>query len=662
MKNIEKKTIETIRFLSVDAIEKAKSGHPGLPMGTASMAFTLWSKFLKGSGMDPKWPDRDRFILSAGHGSMLLYSLLHLFEYDVLMEDLKSFRTLNSKTPGHPEYGHTPGVETTTGPLGQGIGNAVGMAIAEKRLAKEFNKPEYNIVDHYTYVIAGDGDLMEGVASEAASLAGHLKLGKLITLYDDNNITIDGTTEISFTEDVKKRFESYGWEVFEVENSNDVDEIEKVIKKARENLEKPSLIKVPTTIGYGSPNKEGKSAAHGAPLGEGEIKLTKERSNWDHPDFYVAKEVRDYIKEIVERREAIKADWEETFDDYCEDYPEKARQWKRWFSKEIPDSLLMDEELWDFVDKPKATRKEGGKVINIVSKHLENLIGGSADLNASTKTTLKQKDDFQWNTPHGNNINFGVREHGMGAVLNGMSLHGGLRVFGSTFLVFSDYMKPSIRLAALMKQPVIYVFTHDSIALGEDGPTHQPIEQLTSLRSIPNLTLFRPADSKETVIAWMEALKNTNGPSAICLTRQSVPLLEGVNKGAHSGGYILRKEDGDKPDIILMGSGSEVSLLTKAHEKLKEEGINSRVVSMISLEEFDLQPKVYKESVLPKEVKKRISVEAASTYGWHKYVGDQGRVIGIDEFGASAPGEILMEKYGFTVDNIVKNAKEILDK
>ncbi len=661
MKNIDKKVIDTIRFLSVDAVEKANSGHPGLPMGAAPMAYTLWSRFLKKNGKDPNWKDRDRFVLSAGHGSMLLYSLLHLFGYDLSIEDIKEFRQWGSKTPGHPEYGHTPGVETTTGPLGQGFANGVGMAIAEKRLAAEFNVDKYNIVDHNTYVLVGDGDLMEGISSEAASLAGHQKLGKLIVLYDDNNITIDGGTEVAFTEDVGKRFESYGWQVIRVQDGNNIDDIESALKSAKENTDQPSLIPISTVIGYGSPNKAGTSGVHGAPLGSEELILAKKELNWNTDnDFHVPEDVKEHMKEAIKKGEEAQRDWDKMFKDYSDEYPEKAKAWKLWHSKEINKELERDPGLWNFDKKSIATRAAGGHILNIITKYVPNIIGGSADLNASTKTYLKDKGDFSYENPQGNNIAFGVREHAMAGILNGIALHGGFHTFGSTFFVFSDYMKPSIRLSALMKIPVIYVFTHDSIAVGEDGPTHQPIEHLMALRVIPNITLFRPADAKETAIAWLEALKNTDGPSALVLTRQNIPILEGVHKGAHGGGYILIKEEGEAPAAILIGTGSEVSLLVKAHEELKKEGIDTRVVSIPSMELFNRQSKEYKEEVLPTKIRKRISIEAGSTIGWKKYVGDEGIAIGIDDFGASAPGDTLMEKLGFTVENVIKNVKEIL--
>ena len=661
MEKVELKAVNTIRNLSVDAVEKANSGHPGMPMGAAPMAYTLWSRFLKGSAEKPNWFDRDRFVLSAGHGSMLLYSLLHLFGYDLSMEEIKNFRQLGSKTPGHPEYGHTVGVETTTGPLGQGISTAVGMALAEKRLAAEFNTDDFNIVDHFTYVIVGDGDMMEGISSEAASLAGHLQLGKLIVLYDDNQITIEGSTDLAFTENVSKRFEAYGWEVITVKDGNSITEIEKAIKKAKYNTNKPALIKVSTTIGYGSPNKAGKSSSHGSPLGKEEVILTKKNLIWDsYPDFYVPDDVRDLLAKTIYEKEEQRVQWEQKFNEYKKKYPDKAEKWELWHSNTISDEFINDKELFSVKEESIATRGSSGKIMNIIAKYLPNFMGGSADLGPSTKTYLKEKGDFSAENPEGNNINFGVREHAMGAILNGMSLHGGLRVFGSTFLVFSNYMLPAIRLSALMSQPVVYVFTHDSIGVGEDGPTHQPIEHLVSLRSIPNINIFRPADANETIAAWIEALNQNDRPSALILSRQNLPVLKEVNKDAHKGGYILIKEDKELPDVILIGTGSEVSLLVEAHNKLKEDGIDTRVVSLLSWEIFDKQSDKYKNEVLPSQVTKRLSCEAGSTLGWIKYVGCQGKAIGIDTFGASAPGDVLMKKYGFSVENIVKEVKNLI--
>lgn len=660
MNKIELRAVNTIRTLSVDAIEKANSGHPGMPMGAAPMAYTLWSKFLKGSGKNPNWPDRDRFVLSAGHGSMLLYSLLHMFGYDVSIEDIKNFRQLGSKTPGHPEYGHTPGVETTTGPLGQGISTAVGMALAEKKLAAEFNTGDFNIVDHFTYTIVGDGDLMEGISSEAASLAGHLQLGKLIALYDDNQITIEGSTDITFTEDVGKRFEAYGWEVISVEDGNSIEDIEKAIMKAKENTNKPTLIKISTVIGYGSPNKAGKSSVHGSPLGKEEIVLAKKELEWDsNPDFHVPDDVRSLLDKIIDEKDQERLAWEQKLEKYRSKYPDMAKKWDLWHSNELPEELLKDETIFNLGVDSIATRKSSGKIMNIIANHLPNFIGGSADLSPSTITYLNDKGDFSVENLKGNNINFGIREHAMGAILNGMALHGGMRVFGSTFLVFSNYMLPSVRLSALMNLPVVYVFTHDSIGVGEDGPTHQPIEHVVSLRSMPNINVFRPADANETAVAWIEALTESHKPSALILSRQNLPTLKEVNEDAHKGGYILIKEEKETPDAILIGTGSEVSLLVEAHHKLKEDGIDTRVVSLLSWELYEQQSDEYKNNVLPPNVTKRLSCEAGSTLGWAKYTGIQGKAIGIDTFGASAPGNVVMKEFGFSVDNVIREVKNL---
>lgn len=661
MNALDRKTIETIRFLAADGVQKANSGHPGLPMGTATMAFALWKEFLRGSATDPTWADRDRFVLSAGHGSMLLYALLHLFGYEVSLDDLKQFRQMGSITPGHPEYGMTPGVETTTGPLGQGVSNAVGFAIAERHLAAKFNKVGHDIVDHFTYVIAGDGDLMEGVASEACSLAGHLKLGRLIVLYDDNNITIDGGTDKSFTEDVGKRFSAYGWEVLSVDDGNDYESVVDAIQRARLNTTQPTLIKVKTIIGYGSPNKAGTSGVHGSPLGDDELRLTKERFGWD-PDrmFYVPEEVRDHMNQLIDKREIDRFMWEEKLETYFESFPEMQAAWEVWHEYELPEELLNAQGVWKQFSVDEASRASGGRFLNLLNEKVPNLIGGSADLNASTKTFLKGGGVFDWDTPGGKNIYFGVREHAMAAILNGIGLHGGLRPFGSTFLVFSDYMKPSIRLSALMKNPVLYVFTHDSIGVGEDGPTHQPIEHLMMLRSIPGLRLFRPGDSKETAVAWIEAMKYMDGPSAIILTRQKLKCLEGVHKGAHYGGYILHKESGDHPELIMLATGSEVNPTLEAAKRLEKDGVAVRVVSMLSWELFEDQPDLYKEDVLPPQVEKRIAVEAGIKLGWERYVGPRGKIIAMESFGECAPGDEVMDHFGFTADKIEQQARELL--
>lgn len=661
MKAVTDLAVNTIRFLAVDAIEAANSGHPGLPMGGAPIAYTLWSQFLKHSPQHPDWPDRDRFVLSAGHGSMLLYALLYLFDYGLTLEDLQNFRQWGSKTPGHPEYGHTVGVETTTGPLGQGFANAVGMAIAERRLAAEFNRPGHTVVDHYTYVYSGDGCMMEGVTSEAASLAGHLKLGKLICLYDDNHITIDGDTALTFTEDVGKRFEAYGWQVQRVEDANDLQALAGAITCAREDQGRPSLIMVRTEIGYGSPNKQGSAEAHGSPLGGEESELTKERLNWPlQPAFHVPKEVAEHFRSLRQGLAPVKENWDQQTAAYRGRFPGDAERWDAWHSKEIPAGL--EEKLSLRFDKPTATRAASGQIMQVLAEYLPNLVGGSADLNASTKTYLKGLGDFQHDNTAGSNIFFGIREHAMAAVLNGIAAHGGLRPFGSTFLVFCDYMKPSIRLSALMGLPVIYVFTHDSLAVGEDGPTHQPVEHLANLRSIPNLHVLRPADGREAATAWLQAVKRPDGPTAIILTRQNVPQLQGTGDAAAKGCYILSPEDGASPDIIMLASGSEVSLVLEAKEILKKKNIDVRVVSMMSWELFMAQSEQYREQILPEKIKKRLSVEAALPMGWEKFTGPEGISLGVNHFGASAPGEILMEKYGLNVNQVVNAALKLLGR
>jgi transketolase len=655
MNTLDRKTIETIRFLSVDAINAANSGHPGLPMGTATMAFALWKEFLKGSSKNAQWMDRDRFVLSAGHGSMLLYSLLNLFGYDLSLEDIKQFRQMGSKTPGHPEFGMTEGVEMTTGPLGQGISTAVGMAIAERRMAAQFD-----LIDHYTYVLAGDGDLMEGISSEASSLAGHLGLGKMIVMYDSNKITIDGSTDITFTEDVAMRYRAYGWQVLEVADGNDYEAIVKAIEEARKVTDQPSMIVVQTVIGFGSPKVAGKSAAHGSPLGEDEAKVTKAQFGWD-PDqkFVVPQEVTEHMVGIKLEKEKALDEWTIRFDKQYKEDSAFATMWDQWMNFEVPEEILEDEQLWNDMSVKDATRSFGGKMVNRIAECVPNIVGGSADLNGSTKTYMKNFSDFTKENPGGNNLFFGVREHAMAAIMNGISLHGGFRVFGATFLSFADYMKPSIRLAALMKQPVIYIFTHDSIGVGEDGPTHQPIEQVLMLRSIPDLKVFRPADGKETAIAMVEALKY-NGPSALILTRQKLPGLEGVGKAAHYGGYVLSAEQGDDPKAIIMATGSEVQLALEAQKQLWDDGVDTRVVSMMSWTHFDQQNPDYRKQVLPPAVRKRISIEALTTMGWHKYVGFDGLAIGLDRFGESAPAEELFDAFGFTAEKVVAQIKEYM--
>ncbi len=659
MKSLDNMAVNTLRLLAVDAIETAKSGHPGLPMGGAALAYTLWSRYLKHAPAAPDWPDRDRFVLSAGHGSMLLYALLHLFGYDLSLDEIKNFRQWGSKTPGHPEYRVTPGVEVTTGPLGQGFAAAVGMAIAERRLAAEFNKPGFKIVDHYTYVYAGDGCMMEGITSEAASLAGHLKLNKLICLYDDNKITIDGSTDITFTEDVGKRFEAYGWQVAQVEDGNNVDEIAAAIKQARKG-ERPVLIMIRTEIGYGSPHKQGKPESHGAPLGAEEAHLTRVNLGWPmEPLFHIPLDVKEYFAAMRDKLQQQKNHWDELMVSYREKFPGAASSWDAWHSLKIPDKMINDPALWEY-DKPAATRATSGRVLQELTKYLPNLIGGSADLNASTQTYLKGMGDFQADNPKGNNIAFGVREHAMGTILAGIALHGGLRPFGSTFFVFSDYMRPSLRLSALMGVPAIYVFTHDSIAVGEDGPTHQPVEQLAGLRSIPNMDVLRPADGRETAAAWLHALKRTEGPTALVLSRQGLPQLAGSGKEALKGAYVIGPEKNGPAQLIIIASGSEVALAMQAKNVLEEKGLSVRLVSMVSRELFERQDESYRKEVLPDEIEKRLVVEAALPVGWERYTGLRGRVIGVSGYGASAPGALLMEKMGFTGDNIVRQAEEII--
>lgn len=658
MSNLDQKAINAIRILSAEAIQKANSGHPGLPMGAAPMAFTLWSKIMKHNPNNPKWLDRDRFVLSGGHGSMLLYSLLHLFGYGLTIEDLKNFRQLDSKTPGHPEYGHTIGVETTTGPLGQGIANSVGMAMAEKYLAAKFNKENLTLVDHYTYTIAGDGCMMEGISGEAASLAGTLGLGKLIVLYDSNQISIEGDTDIAFRENVGDRFKAYGWQVITVEDGNDVEALEKAISAGKAEASKPTLIEVKTQIGYGCPAKQGKASAHGEPLGVENIEATKEFLGWTDDPFTVPEDLTQHMKGIQEALAEKEEQWNDTWKQYEEKYPEDAKEWELWQSGKISADILEDEQYWSFENKKIATRQTSGEVINRLVKKVPNLIGGSADLAPSTKTIMKDRGDFSNKTPDGSNLHFGVREHAMASIMNGMQAHGGLKVYGATFFVFSDYMKGAMRLSALMGLPVTYVLTHDSIGVGEDGPTHQPIEHLAALRSIPNMTVYRPADGKETAAAWYYAVTNNQGPTALVLTRQGLPQYESSGKEALKGGYILLDCEKD-PEILLLATGSEVELIVEAAKQLQNEGVQARAVSMPSWELFDKQSQEYKESVLPKTVTKRLAVEAASSFGWHKYVGLDGRVIAIDHFGESGPGGELFKKYGFTVDNIIKNAKEL---
>lgn len=651
--DLQTRAINTIRFLSADGVQKANSGHPGLPMGAAAMAYTLWTRHLRHNPRNPKWMGRDRFILSGGHGSMLLYSLLHLTGYDLPLEQLQNFRQWESLTPGHPEYGLTPGVEVTTGPLGQGFANGVGMAIAASHLAAIFNKPDYELIDSYIYAIVTDGDLMEGVASEAASLAGHLSLGRLIYLYDDNKISIDGSTDLAFTEDRAKRFEAYGWHVQRVDDGNDVEAIDQAIVKAKADP-RPSIIMCRTVIGYGAPNRQGTAKAHGEPLGEEELNAAKDNLGWvKEPRFFIPDDVLAFYRQAVEKGAELESDWNKRFEAYKKAYPELGGELERRLNGKLPADW--ESVLPKFPADPKgmATRAASGKVINALAAKLPELIGGSADLAPSNNTKIDGSPAFQKDSPEGRNFHFGVREHAMGAILNGMAVFGGVIPYGGTFLVFSDYMRPAIRLAALSHYPAIFIFTHDSVGLGEDGPTHQPVEHLTSLRLIPNLTVIRPADANETAQAWKVAIENRRGPTALALTRQALPVLD-TPASVEKGAYILK--DFGNPEMILMASGSEVSLILEAAQKLADEGKGVRVVSFPSWELFEKQDEAYRESVLPKSIQKRLAVEAGSGLGWERYAGS---VISIERFGASAPYKVIFEKLGFTVENVVAKAKEL---
>lgn len=660
--NIDDLCINTIRALSMDAVQKANSGHPGAPMGLAPAAYVLWTRVMNHNPENPGWLDRDRFVLSAGHASMLLYSLLHLSGYAVTLDDIKNFRQWNSKTPGHPEFGHTPGVETTTGPLGQGFANAVGMAMAERHLAARFNTPEHEIVDHYTYMICGDGDMMEGISSEAASLAGHLGLGRLICIYDDNKISIEGSTEITFTEDVALRFKAYHWHILNVDDGNDIDAIYNAMQAAKAQTGRPSLIVLRTHIAYGSPNKQDTADAHGAPLGEEEVRLAKKSLGLPEDTlFNIPDVVRHHFTKCVETGKEAEAGWQEKFQAYNKKYPDMAKKWVDAMSGFL--TTGWDEDIPEFSvsDGPIATRSASGKVLNAIAERLPTLIGGSADLAPSNKTLLASSHEFQKDAYDGRNIRFGVREHAMGGIMSGMFLHHGLRPYGGTFLVFADYLRPALRVASIMNIPVIYVFTHDSIAVGEDGPTHQPVEHLVSLRAIPGLTVIRPADASETAQAWRQALKITNGPIALILSRQKLPVLtsNAVKDGITKGAYVLADCDG-KPDIILIGTGSEVHIILEAKARLLEKGVAARVVSMPSWELFEKTSQKYKNRVLLPDVQTRLAVEAGSEMGWCRYVGTRGAVIGINSFGASAPGGVVMEKYGFTSEHVVQKALELI--
>jgi transketolase len=663
---VEQLCINTIRMLAVDAVQKAKSGHPGMPMGAAAMAYVLWTRFLKHNPANPRWPDRDRFVLSAGHGCMLLYALLHLTGYDLSLEEIQRFRQWESKTPGHPEHGLTPGVETSTGPLGQGVGNGVGMAIAERWLAAQFNRPGHTIVDHYTYAIVSDGDLMEGVGAEAASLAGHLKLGKLVYLYDDNHVSIEGGTDLAFTEDVGRRFEAYGWHVRRLADGNDLAAVEAAIRAARAETGRPSLILSRTHIGFGSPNKQDSHKAHGEPLGEEEVRLTKEHLGWPlSPAFLIPAEASQEFRRAVGRGEAWEADWRERMTRYAAEYPEDAARWDLLMDGKLPEGWDMDLPAFAPADPPIATRAASGKILQRLFSTVPNLLGGSADLAPSTNTYIKEFGELQAGSYGGRNLRFGVREHAMGAIANGMALHGGVRPFTATFLIFSDYMRPSVRLAALMEVPVIFIFTHDSIGLGEDGPTHQPIEHLMALRAIPGLAVIRPADAKEAVEAWRAALRN-HGPTCLVLTRQNLPILDrsGMQPGGgvERGAYVLADPAGGRPQLILIATGSEVSVAMGAQRLLAEKGVAARVVSMPCWELFERQPPAYRHSVLPPEITARIAIEAGSPLGWYKHVGGEGDIVGMTRFGASAPGKVNFEKFGFTPESVAARALALLDR
>ena len=661
--NIEEMSVNAIRVLSADAIQKANSGHPGLPLGTAPVAYELFAKHMNYNPHNPDWVNRDRFVLSGGHGSMLLYSLFHLFGIGNLsLEEVKNFRQFGSLTPGHPEYGHTVGVEATTGPLGQGMAMAVGMAMAEAHLSSVFNKEGFPVVDHYTYVLGGDGCMMEGISSECFSLAGTLGLSKLIVFYDSNNISIEGSTDIAFTEDVVTRFKAFGFQTIEVEDGNDLEAIGKAIEEAKADKTRPSLIKVNTLIGYGCPAKQGKASAHGEPLGVDNVAALKENINWPcKGDFEVPKEVYDHYKELADNMAKAEDKWNELFAAYVEKYPEMKELWDNYFDGYDMSDLFNSDEYWAKGDKPEATRSTSGTILNMIKKAMPNLIGGSADLAPSNKTNMKDAGDFSKDNYAGTNLHFGVREQAMAAIGNGLALHGGLKAFVATFFVFSDYVKPMARLSALMKLPLTYVFTHDSIGVGEDGPTHEPIEQLAAFRSLPDFTVFRPCDRTETAAAWMYAVENECGPTGLVLTRQNLPQMEGSSKDALKGGYVIAESEKAVPDAIIIASGSEVSLAVNAKEELKKSGIDVRVVSMPSMELFDKQSAEYKESVLPNAVRKRVAVEALSDFGWYKYVGLDGKVIAMEGFGASGPAATLFEHFGFTVDTVVKTVKEVVN-
>ncbi len=660
MSNIDTMSVNAIRVLSADGVQKANSGHPGLPLGSAAMAYELWAKHMKHNPVNPKWENRDRFILSGGHGSMLLYSLLHLFGYGLTKEDLANFRQDGSLTPGHPEYGHTVGVEATTGPLGAGMAMAVGMAMGEAHLAAKFNKEGYPVVDHYTFVLGGDGCMMEGITSEAMSLAGTLGLGKLIVLYDSNKISIEGSTDIAFTEDVKKRFEAFGFQTLVVEDGNNLAEIGAAIETAKAELSRPTMITVKTKIGYGSP-REGMASAHGEPLGADNIKSLKEKLEWPSEEpFFVPDEVYDHYKTLAAEGAKSEEAWNKLFAEYSKTYPEMKQLWDQYHDINLAKALIDNEDFWAYADKPDATRNLSGMVLNRLKNYLPNLIGGAADLAPSTKTYMNDMGDFSKENYGGRNLHFGVRELAMAAMGNGLALHGGLRAYVSTFFVFSDYVKPMARLSALMNLPMTFVLTHDSIGVGEDGPTHEPIEQLAMLRAMPNFTVFRPADATECIAAWYYAVSSTCTPTALVLTRQNLPQYTGSSKEALKGGYIISDSKKAVPDAIIMASGSEVELGINAQTELSKEGIDVRVVSVPSMDLFEAQSAEYKESILPKMVRARVAVEAATDFGWGKYVGLDGTTVTMKGFGASAPAGTLFKKFGFTTENVVKAVKSVL--
>ena len=662
MTNIDEMSINAIRVLSADAIQKANSGHPGLPLGTAPTAYELWTNHMNYNPADPEWENRDRFVLSGGHGSMLLYSLFHLLGIGNLsLDDVKNFRQMGSKTPGHPEYGHTVGVEATTGPLGQGMAMAVGMAMAEAHLASVFNKEGYNVVDHYTYVLGGDGCMMEGISSECFSLAGTLGLSKLIVFYDSNNISIEGSTDIAFTENVMKRFEAFGFQTIEVADGNDIEAIGKAIEEAKADKERPSLIKVNTLIGYGCPAKQGKASAHGEPLGIDNVAALKENLNWPcKGDFEVPQEVYDHYKEIAARMAEPEEEWNKLFAEYCEKFPEMKELWDKYYNGCDMSDLFNSEKYLAKPEKAEATRSSSGTILNMIKNVMPNLIGGSADLAPSNKTNMKDAGDFSKENYAGTNLHFGVREQAMGTIVNGIALYGGLRVFASTFFVFSDYLKPMIRVAALMKLPITYVFTHDSIGVGEDGPTHEPIEQLAQFRAMPGVSVMRPCDRRETAAAWKYAMESKNEPVILVLSRQNLAQQDTSSADISKGAYILQDSKNEVPELILMSSGSEIGITVEAADKLRADGVDVRVVSVPCMDLFEKQSKEYKESVLPDACRKRVSVEALSSFGWAKYTGLDGANVAIDRFGESAPAGQLFEHFGFTSENIVNTCKDIL--